>query len=583
MTRLGAVRRYNAILVTVLALVLVFAGRLVYVQAVEGPSLASAALNDRLWHSTIEAPRGDILDAHGEVLATSVRRYNLGANQRLVASYRTEVDGEEKEGAVAAATSLAPLLDEDAAELNARLVGDSTFAYIAHGLTPEQWREVRELDIPGIEPEEVSERVYPNGTTAGNIIGFVGRDGEGLAGLELSLDEQLQGVPGSSTVEVGLHGQRIPAGLNETIPARPGVTVLTSLDRDLQFRAQQVIDDYAERFGAEWASAVVQEVDTGRIVAMADSTTLDPNSFQEAEADARGVRAVQASYEPGSTGKVATFAAALDAGAVTPTTSFATPDRLTTSSGQTFSDAEPHATEELTVAGILATSSNTGTVMVGDRMPDEQRYDYFRAFGLGERPGLGLPGETAGILAPVDEWDGRQRYTTMFGQGVAVSLVQNTAVVATLANGGVRMPASLVDGTRDEEGRFQAVPEREPVRAVSEESAGQMMRMMEGVVAEEGTGVLAQVDGYRLAGKTGTAQVPDANGRLTQTVASFVGAVPAEDPQYAVGIVLYHPSDQRSSGIVAAPAFKEIAEFLVQHEGIAPASSRPELYPLRAQ
>jgi len=576
-------RRHNAVLAVVLAVVIVFAGRLVYVQALEGPRLAQDALNTRLWHSTLQASRGDILDANGEVLATSVQRYNVGVNQLKVRDFVAEIDGEEKRGAVAAAALLAPVLDRDPAELGAQLVGDSTFVYIARGLTPEKWREILALGIPGIEPEPTTERIYPNGNTAGNILGYVGRDGEGLAGLELAFEEQLRGVPGSSVVEVGLHGQSIPTGLREVTPAEPGDTLHTTIDRDINFRAQEIIQEAVDRYRAAWGAMVVQEIGTGRILAIAESDAVDPNNYQDSPPENRGSRAVQAAYEPGSTGKLPTFAAALDSGAVTPTTTFTSPDRYTTPSGQTFSDADPHPTEELTVAGILATSSNTGTVQIGDRMSDEERYAYFRAFGLGERTGIELPGETPGILGTPDTWDGRQRYTTMFGQGMAVNLLQNTGVVATFGNGGVYVPPRLVDGTTDASGRFHAAPEPEGRRVVSEETAQQMITMMEGVVSEEGTGILGQVDGYRLAGKTGTAQVPDANGRLTRTVANFVGVAPAEDPKFAVGIVVYHPGHQVPSSIIAAPAFKEIAAFTLQHLGIPPSTSPPSLFPLRAE
>lgn len=237
----------------------------------------------------------------------------------------------------------------------------------------------------------------------------------------------------------------------------------------------------------------------------------------------------------------------------------------------------------MTVAGILATSSNTGTVMIGDRLSDEERYEYFRAFGMGERTGIGLPGESPGILSPPETWDGRQRYTTMFGQGLAVNLVQNTAVAATLGNGGRYLPPRLIDGTTDATGRFHAAETSEGRQVVSEETADQMITMMESVVSQEGTGVLGQLEGYRLAGKTGTAQVPDENGNLTRTVANFVGVAPAEDPRFAVGIVVYHPRHQAPSSIIAAPAFKEIAGYTLQHMGIAPSRSQASLFPLRAE
>jgi len=576
-------RRHNAVLIALLTIVLVFAGRLVYVQALEGPRLAEDALNTRLRHSTLQGPRGDILDANGEVLATSVQRYNVGVNQIRVREFEAEIDGETKEGAVAAAALLAPILGRDAAELGADMVGESTFAYIARGLTPAQWREIRALRIPGIEPELTSERIYPNGTTAGNVLGYVGRDGEGLAGLELTFESALRGVPGSSVVEVGRTGQSIPTGLRETTPAEPGDTLHTSIDRDIQFRAQEVIDETVDRYAAQWGALVVQEIATGRILALADSDTVDPNDYQATPPENRGSRAVQAAYENGSTGKLPTLAAAIDTGVVTPTTTFTTPDRYTTPSGQTFSDADPHATEQMTVAGILATSSNTGTVMIGDRLSDDQRYEYLRAFGMGERTGIELPGETPGILGSPDTWDGRQRYTTMFGQGLAVNLVQNTAIVAALGNGGVYLPPRLVDGTTDASGRFHAAETAEGRQVVSEETAAQMVTMMEGVVSQEGTGVLGQLDGYRLAGKTGTAQVPDDEGNLTRTVANFVGVAPADDPQFAVGIVVYHPGHQVPSSIIAAPAFKEIAGFTLQHLGIPPSTTPASLFPLRAQ
>ncbi|MEE6274053.1 penicillin-binding protein 2 [Georgenia sp. MJ206] len=579
----GLARRQNLVLVAVLAVMMVFGGRLVYVQAVEGPQLAEEALDKRLSYSTLQAPRGDILDANGEILATSVQRYNVGVNQRMIRDFTTEVDGEQKTGAVAAAALLAPLLGRDAAELGAQMVGDSTFVYLAKGLTPDQWREVRALGIPGIEPEATTERIYPNGNTAGNVVGFVGRDGEGLAGLELAFEDELEGVEGSSVVEIGLHGQRIPAGQRSMTPSQAGQTIHTTIDRDIQFRAQQVIDESTATYGAAWGAVVVQEIATGRIIALADSGAVDPNNYQATAPEARGSRAVQAAYEPGSTGKVPTFASALETGVVEPTTVFTTPDRFTTPSGQTFSDADPHATEDMTVAGILATSSNTGTVQIGDLMSDEERYDYLRAFGFGQATGIGLPGETAGILAPPESWDGRQRYTTMFGQGMAVNLIQNTAVAATIGNAGVRLTPRLVDGFTDAEGQFVPSTAEEGTQVVSPETAAEMLTMMEGVVAREGTGILGAVDGYRAAGKTGTAQVPDANGNLNQTVVNFIGVAPADSPRIAVGVVLYHPSNQRPSSIIAAPVFKDVAAFALRHLGVPPSGTEPELYPLRAE
>lgn len=575
------IRRARVILVLTALVMLAFSGRLVYVQAVEGPELAAQALETRLARSTIDAPRGDIVDANGEILATSVRRYNVGVNQQLIATYRAEIEGEVKFGAVAAAAQLAPLLDADPAELGARMVGDSTFVYLARDLTPEQWREISALGIIGIEPEATTQRVYPNGNTAGNLIGFVGRDHEGLAGLELSFDSELTGTPGTSVVEIGLYGQPIPTGQREVTPAVPGSTLHLTTDRDLQYRVQELVDDTAQRYDAEWAAVVVEEIGTGRLLVIADSSTVDPGNYQASDADDRGSRAIQAYFEPGSTGKVATFAAALDAGVVTPETIFTTPDRITTASGQSFRDADDHATEDLTVAGIFATSSNTGTIQIGDLMSDEERHAYYQDFGLGTRIGIGMPGESAGVLTAPDQWDGRTRYTTMFGQGLGVSLLQNTSIAATLGNGGVRVQPRLIDGVTDADGRYEVTEVAEPERVVSEQTAEEMLLMMEGVMSDEGTGVLGQVDGYRTAGKTGTAQVVGPGGQLNRTVASFLGVAPADDPVIAVGIVVYHPGVQLPSSYIAAPLFADIVSAALPHLGVAPSGEQPELYPFR--
>lgn len=575
-------RRRQAVLIAVLTVIFVFGGRLVYVQALQGPDLAAEARDSRTRTSDIRAPRGDIVDADGEVLATSVERYNVGVNQQLVRNY-VRKDPETGEvlgtGAAEAAEVLAPLLDRDKAELGAELVGDSTFVYLAKGLTPEQWRDIEALNIPGIEPEETTERLYPNGSTAGNIIGFVGREGQGLAGLELSFDEELTGTDGSLTVEIGGTGQVIPTGLREEVPAEAGQTVHTTIDRDLQYFAQQSIDEAVAKWGAQWGAVVVEEIGTGRILAIADSNTVDPNNYQDWDQADWGSRAVQAPYEPGSTGKLPTFAAALEEDAVETDTVFTVPDTLTMPNGQTFSDNDDHPTEQLTTTGILTDSSNTGTVQIGDLIDDEVRYGYLRAFGFGERTGIELPGETSGVLREPASWDSRTRYTTMFGQGMSVSLLQNTSMVATLGNGGVRMDPHIVDGLTDGEGEFAPTEVGEGERVVSEETADQMVAMMESVAADGGTGVLGQVEGYRVAAKTGTAQIVDGSGGLSNRLGSYVGLAPAEDPQVAVGVVMYKPPGMSYGGVIAAPVFSEVTGFALRQMGVPPSTTPPATLP----
>ncbi|UNX55974.1 penicillin-binding protein 2 [Georgenia sp. TF02-10] len=574
--------RHRVPLVLVLTVLLVFGGRLVYVQAVQGADLAAAAREDRTRTSTIRAPRGDIVDADGEILATSVERFNVGVNQRLVRQYEAKDDDGEVTGTgpAAAAEALAPVLGKDKAELGAAMVGDSTFVYLAKGLTPEQWRKVDALGIPGIEPEETTARVYPNGTTAGNVIGFVGRDGEGLAGLELSYQDQLTGTDGSLTVEIGATGQVIPTGRHEEVPAEAGQTVHTTLDRDLQHVAQRSIDQAVADHGAEWGAVVVEEIGTGRILALADSATVDPGKYQEADPEDRGSRAVSTPYEPGSTGKLPTFAAALEEGTADPGTVFTVPDTLTMPNGQTFHDNSPHATHVLTTTGALQMSSNTATVQIGDTVSDRTRYDLMRRFGFGQRTGIELPGESTGVLREPDGWDPRTRYTTMFGQGMSVTLLQNTSMVATLGNGGVRVDPRIVEGTTDGTGTFTETETTPGEQVLSPETAGTMLAMMESVVADGGTGTRGAVPGYRVAAKTGTAEIPDAAGGLSNRLGSYVGVAPAEDPRVAVGVVVYRGAGTSYGGTVAAPTFSEVMGAALRDLGVPPSSEPAPHLPL---
>lgn len=580
-------RRLNVSLVLVLAVLSLFGVRLAYVQGIAGPSLAREALAGRLHTTVLDAPRGEIVDASGVVLATSVQTVNVVVDQRQVPYFRYAPEGAEPEfGVAVAARLLAPILGQDAAELGARLVGDRGYLVLARDVTPQVWQQIRALGINGISPEFHNRRFYPAGGTAGNILGFTGLDDDGQtvgrAGLEYTLDSLLTGTPGSSTVEIGSAGQVIPTGEQSRSAPVAGTTVHLTIERDLQWTAQQTIDESVARYGAQWGAVVVQEVGTGRILALADSGAMDPNDPGASADSARGSRAVQYVYEPGSTGKVATIASAIEEGLVTPTTVLEVPYQYTTQNGQVITDHSPHGTEMLTTTGILADSSNTGTVKIGQMMTDETRYEYLRRFGLGDRTGLGLPGESVGIVHRPEDWDGRMRYTIMFGQGIAVNLVQNTGVLATLANGGVHVEPRLVDGYTDSDGTYRPAEPGEQTQVVSDETASQMIRMMESVV-EDGTGKRAAINGYRVAGKTGTAESADGAGGLTATVASFVGVAPAEAPQIAVGVVIYKPTSGFFGGTIAAPVFHDVAAFAMQTLGVAPSSTPAEPYPLTAE
>ncbi|MDO4606583.1 MAG: penicillin-binding protein 2 [Bowdeniella nasicola] len=577
------IRRGNVLMVATTLLIIIALVRLLWLQVIDAPRLAEEGLNNRMKTFTITAPRGPIVDAEGNVLAVSTQVVHVGVNQIKVRDY---VHKEPKTGRILgagpaeAARMIAPILDQDPAQLGGMMVGDSTYRVLAKDLTPAQWREIADLRIPGIEPDYRSIRTYPNGNLAGNILGFVNKEGVASAGLELSFNKTLTGIPGKERIEVGASGSSIPTGVNEKEDAVPGSTVHLTILRDLQDVAQKAVQNSKDTFGASWAAAVVEEVGTGKILAIADSDTVNPNEYWKSSAENQGARSISAVYEPGSTGKLLTYAAAIDQGTVKPTTHIHNPSRYTTANGELIKDFSDHATEERTVAGVLMKSYNTGTVQIGETMSDQVRYEYFQRFGLGKTIDVGMPGQAAGILVPPEKWDGRQKYTTMFGQGYAVTLLQNVGVVQTLANKGVYVTPTLVAGTTDAKGTFHEGAKPSTHEVISADSASQMLLMMEGVTQKGGTGVRGAVEGYRVAAKTGTAQVAGPGGALTRTAGVFNAVIPADNPRLAVSVVVYNPSSGFQGGVVAAPVFKEIASFAVRYLGIPPSSSEPELYPV---
>ena len=578
-------RRQRVALILVGALLVLFAARAVQVQVFQGSALAAEARASRENTLVLHAARGDIVDSSGRTLATSVVRYNIVVDQRQVRAFltRDEDDNITGSGPLAAAELIAPLLNVDAHELGAALSGTAGYKKIAENVTPEVRAQIIELGVNGLTSESTTERIYPGGTTAGSLLGWL-RDSEageqpvGAAGLEAKLDAELTGVDGSRSYERGGGGTVIPGAAQSVVPAQDGKTVHTTLMSDLQFACQAAIDKTVTERGAEWGAVTVIEVGTGRVLALCDSGSIDPNNPTGLGA----INSVNSPFDPGSTGKILTVAAAMNEGLVGPTTSFLVPYRYTPpGSSQTFKDHTEHEDYDLTTAGILAESSNTGTVQIGQMMSDEKRVEYMKLFGWGEPSGIELGGETAGTNLDPTQWDGRTRYATMFGQGIQVNLVQNTNVIATIANGGVRVPVRLVDGYTDSNGVYSPVPAGESVEVVSQETSDQMLLMLEGVTTADGaTGGRAAIEGYRVAGKTGTAQIPDASGALNDTVASFVGTVPADDPKIAVGVVIYRPSTGFYGGTIAAPVFQDVAAFALEQMGVAPTGVEETLYPL---
>lgn len=563
--------RVVAMVVTIAVVLAVFAGRLVYVQVVAGPELAAEAREKRMTSISTIGARGEITDGQGVVLATSVERYNVVANQTQVAGYKAR-GSSGADGAAGVAERLAPLLGVNPAELGGQLVGDRGYVILARNVLPDVAREVRSLRLDGIGAEMVADRVYPKGAVAGNIVGFVNSKGEGLQGLEFALDDELRGTPGSERYERGRGGQPLPGGANEQQPAQEGRSVRLTLDSDLQWKAEEALRAQVAATGAEGGTIVVLSR-TGEVLALAESMAFDPNS---PGTDATGAlsKSVSDVFEPGSTSKVVTMAAALEEGLVTPTERFQVADRWQTPHGETIKDSHDHPVLPLTATGVFAESSNVGTILFGQRLSKQQRYDYLARFGLGSRTGIEMPGESAGLLRTPDKWQGRDEYAVLFGQAVSVNALQAASVFATIANGGVRVPPHMVAGWTDADGTYAPKDAPEGVRVVSEQTAADVLSMMESVV-DDGTGGNAAIPGYRVAGKTGTAQRFNPSGYTS----SFIGVAPADDPQVVTAVILHNPRTSTYGGVVAAPVFADVTGYALQQLGIAPSGTPPTLYP----
>jgi len=527
----------------------IFAGRLLELQAFRGDVLAAAAVDQRTRTVTVLADRGPITDRNGAALASTVEARHLTADQTLIADpYRTAME-------------LAPFLGMQVSDVAERLTGDRRFVYVAKDLTPETWRSINELGLSGIFSERTTKRVYPAGEVGANVVGFVGAEGEGLAGIEYALNDTLAGVDGWMTYERGFAGPAIPTAETSGESPIPGAAISLTLDRDIQYVAQRVITDAVNDSGAESGSIVVMDQRTGEILALASTPTFDandPGSFESADL---GNRALTDSFEPGSTTKVITVAAVLEEGGMSPDTIIEIPPTLTRA-GKVFNDARPHGGYTWDLTTTLARSSNIGMILAAESVGGDALYDYLRRFGIGQPSGLGFPGETSGFLPAPADWSGTTFPTLTFGQGFSVNAVQAASVFATIANDGVRVPPSLV--LRDE------TPVG--VQVVSADTAREIRQMLATVVEPGGTAPMAGIPGYAVGGKTGTAQAIDPECRCYNgdTVGSFIGMAPIDDPELVVAVTIVRPSVQQFGGELAGPVFKDMMTYALQARQVAP-------------
>ncbi len=574
------------VLVVVTVFVLsVFGAQLVRIQGLDAHAVAQEALNQRVAKQVIPAGRGQILGSDGTVLASSVIREVVVADQTAVCTYltgRTTCDPATSPAAVqAAAEKLAPLLDLTVGRLVLDLTGTKRYVILSKDVTPLEWNKVSDLGIPGIyrdRRETRSDRVYPQGTTTAALVGYVTDDGKPGGGVELMMDRALQGTPGTQTYEVGRDGTAIPAGENAITPAVDGEDVTLTINPSLQWYAQNALAQRIKETRATAGYVVIEDVRTGDLLSVASYPTFNPNTDIGKPGVALDNKAFTDVFEPGSTAKIMTMAAALEERTVTPSTPVVIPNRLQRYDAN-FKDSHEHPTEYRTVAGTLAESSNIGTILVSETLKPSTIERYFRKFGLGSTSGTGYPGESGGILPPSKDWSGTKKATVAFGQGISVTAVQAASVFQTIANGGVRVEPRLVDKVTHADGSVDTRPASASSRVVSEHTATDLSKMLEGVVGPDGTAKEAQIPGYRVAGKTGTADYYDDHlGKYSGQTASFIGYAPADDPQIVVAVVIQKPVYPYFGGYVSGPVFKDVMTYALQELKIPPTgSTRPKL------
>jgi len=585
-TNMSSKRRIAATVVVLFAIIGVFVVRLVDIQVVRADSLSADSLGNRSVERTVYGSRGEIVDANGVVLAGTVMRYDVALSPKNASPFTRTVDGTETTVSVADVTvEIGAVVGKPAEQIMALITDSladnpkSDYALVAKQVDVDAYRALNALDIPWLTFQQNPGRVYPNGAVAGNLVGFVSGEGEAQAGLESGEDACLASNNGIETYERGADGVRLPESTVTTKAAVDGSDVVTTIDSDLQWFVQQVLAEQAQKTGAAWGNVVVQEVKTGKLVAVADYPSVDPNDVSATtDPEDRGSRAFSASYEPGSTFKALTAASVLDAGLATPNSQIVAPFRYLPENGANINDSSGHGDLRLTLTGVLIESSNTGMSKFGELLSDQQRYDYMTKFGIGTETEVGFPSEDTGILHPADEWDNQTEYATMFGQGLTTTALQMSSVYQTIANGGVRMPVQLVSGCRAADGTLSEVPAADGTQVVSASAARDTADMLEMVYQKGWLADVWDIPGYRVAAKTGTAQMPDGNGGYTKGyLVSVSGFAPADDPQYVVSVSLADPVNMNSSA-ASAPIFQEVmSQVLKKYRAVPSGATAPDL------
>ncbi len=544
-------RRIGLLFAVFLVLLAIGAGKAAWLGVVKAGTLKHAAVQQQEADVEIPARRGSITDATGTDLAVSEPAVDIAATTYLM------------KDATKAAAQLAPLIGRPEDEVLRKLAKPSGFVYLVRGLPRAKAERVEKLKLPGLEFIPRYRRDYPRDWMASQLLGSVGTDGDGLGGLEYFFNRRLHGTDGERRLVKDAMGN--PIEMRDTKPVEPGHDVRLTLDANLQDRTEEVLNEVGRVWQPLGATAIVMDPESGAILALANWPRVNANKLDEAPEYARKNRAVEATYEPGSTFKAFTVAAALEDGKVTPNTPFNLPPVLQVADRE-IKDAEAHGYETRSVSEIVKYSSNIGAVLIADKVGTRAFDGWIHRWGFGKTTGVDLPGEQRGIVTPLEKYSGASMGNLPIGQGIAVTPMQMAAGYAAIANGGILRAPHIVDTI---DGRKTKTPAGK--RVISEATAASVRKMLEGVLGPGGTASGAQIDGYTLAGKTGTAEkAVDGGYSKDKYVASFVGFAPAKHPKLLVTVMVDEPKGEIYGGQVAAPAWREIVEFALTYLKIGP-------------
>jgi cell division protein FtsI (penicillin-binding protein 3) len=560
----SARRRLHVLLIAIAMAFSLCAGRLLQLQGFDSSSYTADALTRTL---PLLPARGEITDRNGVVLASTQPAVAVTADPTLTAPRAAEFAG-----------VLAGHLGMSQAELMPLLTKTGTrFVYLKKKVPAPSYAalaaELSSRNLRGIFRESDPIRTYPNGSVGASVVGFVGADGDGLAGLERTLNAQLAGVEGKETYESAPNGSKIPLGRRSLTPARNGLSFQLTLDSEVQWAAERRLAEQVTKTRADSGFAIVLDIKTGQVIALANAPSYDSSRPQAARSEDRGNRAISAPYEPGSVQKVLTAAALIDSGTVNPSTRVIIPTRLA-SGGGAIKDHFSHGVLRYTMRGVIADSSNIGTVLLARQLDKQRLYDYLVSFGLGSKTRIELPGESVGIMPKPDMMSG-QRDQIAFGQAIAVTGIQEASAVAGVVNGGIYNPPTLIKNAFDGEGKEVGVPRAPQRRVISEQSSAQVRELMQAVVDSRNGRRNLKLDRYTTGGKTGTAQRADTTCRCYRGyVTSFIGFAPLDDPQILTYVVISNPRKGETGTATAAPAYRDIMNVALPRYSVVP-DARP--------